>query len=135
MAVSDGELIARAQQVRERAYAIYSGYRVGAALVDEDDRIHVGCNVENASYPEGTCAESNAIAAMVAAGGHRIAAIAIVGGKDGLERCTPCGGCRQRILQFAGGETAVISLDSSGKSQRQSIYELLPAAFQFQPGG
>ena len=92
-------LIAAARAVRARAYAPYSNHAVGAAVLDEHGRIHAGCNVENAAYPEGTCAEAGAIAAMVAAGSRHIAAMAIAG--PGPALCTPCGGCRQKIREFA----------------------------------
>ena len=101
VSADERKLIDTATEVRENAHAPYSGYRVGAALLDEEGRIHTGCNVENAAFPEGTCAEANAIGSMVAAGGKRIVAIAAVGGTDAIEACTPCGGCRQCILEFA----------------------------------
>ena len=101
-----------ALEVRERAHAPYSGFKVGAALRGDDGGLFVGCNVENAAYPEGTCAEAGAIAAMVVAGGRRIAAVAVAGGPGPL--CTPCGSCRQRIREFAGPETPVLICDESG---------------------
>ncbi|MCG8505616.1 MAG: cytidine deaminase, partial [Sphingomonadales bacterium] len=88
MTVNEDELLDLAKEVRSRAYAPFSGYRVGAAILDGDGNVHSGCNVENAAYPEGICAETNAIGSMVAAGGKRIARIVIVGGRDGLEACT-----------------------------------------------
>jgi cytidine deaminase len=125
-------LIEAARATRMRAHAPYSRYYVGAAVLDEKGRTHVGCNVENAAYPEGICAETSAIAAMVAAGGHRIVAIAIVAGhkdRPGLEAGTPCGGCRQRISEFADGNTQVILLDDKGEPRSHSIAELLPGSF------
>lgn len=122
-------LIKAAKAVRQNAYAPHSGYRVGAALLDEVGRVHAGCNVENASFPQGSCAESNAIGAMVAAGGRRIFAIAVVGGRDDLEFCTPCGGCRQGILEFADDRTRVILVGEKGAVESRSIHELLPASF------
>lgn len=110
-----------------RAYAPYSGYAVGAAVEDETGAVHIGCNVENAAYPSGTCAEAGAIAAMVAAGGRRIAAIAIAGPAG--PPCTPCGSCRQRIREFAGPETPVIVCDPSGERARFTLAALLPASF------
>jgi cytidine deaminase len=103
---------------------------VGAALLDEHGRVHTGCNVENAAYPLGTCAEAGAIAAMVAAGGTRIVAIAAVGGHDELEASTPCGGCRQRIAEFADGNTRIILLDDKGQLQSFTLEQLLPAFFR-----
>jgi cytidine deaminase len=103
---------------------------VGCAVLDEHGRIHSGCNVENAAYPLGICAETSAIAAMVAAGGKRIVAIAAVGGRADPEACTPCGGCRQRIAEFADTATRIILLDVRGQPRRYTIDELLPASFR-----
>lgn len=125
-------LIEAAKAVRLRAHAPYSNYFVGAAVLDEKGRTHIGCNVENAAYPEGICAETSAIAAMVAAGGRRIVAIAIVAGhkgRDGLEAGTPCGGCRQRISEFADANTQVILLDAQGVPRSHAIADLLPGSF------
>ena len=128
--MDDQELIDAASEVREQAYAPYSGFYVGAALIDENDRVHVGCNVENSSFPLGTCAEAGAISSMVAAGGTRIAAIAAVGGHSVLETCTPCGGCRQRIAEFANANTRILLLDGSGEVISYSIDDLLPDSFR-----
>jgi cytidine deaminase len=127
----DDALIEAAKAVRARAHAPYSHYHVGSAVLDEQGRIHSGCNVENAAYPEGICAETSAIAAMVAAGGTRIAAIAAVGGRQGqgLEACSPCGGCRQRIREFSDLNTRIVLLDEQGRSRRYTMDELLPASF------
>lgn len=130
MSADDDRLLEAAKHVRRNAYAPYSKYRVGAALLDEAGRIHTGCNVENAAFPEGTCAEANAIAAMVAAGGRRIAAIAVAGGRDTLEPCTPCGGCRQKIAEFADPATRILLLDDQNTIQAHSIDSLLPKTFQ-----
>ncbi|ANO52399.1 cytidine deaminase [Woeseia oceani] len=127
--MNDEELIDAASTVRERAYAPHSGYYVGAALLDESGKLHLGCNVENSSFPLGSCAEAGAISAMVAAGGKRIAKIAAVGGRSVLETCTPCGGCRQRIAEFADDDTRILLLDESGDVVSYSINELLPASF------
>jgi cytidine deaminase len=126
----DDAVIEAAKAVRGRAHAPYSQYYVGAAVLDENGQIHSGCNVENAAYPEGICAETSAIAAMVAAGGMRIVAIAAVGGRKDLEACTPCGGCRQRILEFADDNTRIILLDDKGRPIRRTMDELLPASFR-----
>lgn len=127
--MTDQELIDAALAVRENAYNRYSGYSVGAALIDENGRTHVGCNVENAAYPQGNCAETAAIAAMVAAGGRRIAKIAVAGGSDRITACTPCGGCRQRINEFADTNTRIIVIDDDGEWHTYSIAELLPSSF------
>ncbi|GEO98873.1 cytidine deaminase [Methylobacterium haplocladii] len=116
-----------ARAVRARAYAPYSRFQVGAALVDEAGRVHAGCNVENAAYPVGTCAEAAAIAAMIAAGGRRIAAILVLG--DGPAPVTPCGACRQRIREFAARDTPVLVADPHGLRARFTIEALLPASF------
>ncbi len=128
--MNDEELINQAVEVRERAYSRYSGYSVGAALVDDQGDVHTGCNVENASFPQGSCAETGAIAAMVAAGGTRIVAIAVAGGSDRITTCTPCGGCRQRISEFADGETRVILIAEDDEWHSYGIDELLPHSFK-----
>lgn len=123
-------LIEAAKSVRKNAHAPYSGYHVGAALVDEAGDVHTGCNVENAAYPEGSCAEANAIASMVAQGGKRIVAIAAVGGSTDIEACTPCGGCRQRILEFADENTRIILIGESKSISSFAVDELLPSGFR-----
>lgn len=128
--VDDRALIKAASAVRPHAHAPYSGYRVGAALIDNAGNLHTGCNVENAAFPEGSCAEANAIGAMVTAGGKRIVAIAAVGGKNEPEACTPCGGCRQCILEFADEQTRILLLDSDGDIASFTIEDLLPASFR-----
>ena len=130
MTVNEDALLDLAKQVRSRAYAPFSRYRVGAAILDSDGNVHSGCNVENAAYPEGICAETNAIGSMVAAGGKKIARIVIVGGRDGLDPCTPCGGCRQRIREFADDDTIVAVVGVGGGLERFTIGELLPESFR-----
>jgi cytidine deaminase len=130
MTVDEQQLIDAAKQVRHNAHAPYSGYLVGAALIDDTGTLHTGCNVENAAFPEGTCAEANAIGAMIAAGGKRIVAIAAVGGKNEIEACTPCGGCRQSIREFSDEHTRIILIGDGNSIDSYSIDELLPAAFQ-----
>ncbi len=125
-------LMERALAVREHAHARYSGYRVGAAVMDDGGRVHAGCNVENAAYPEGLCAEAGAIAAMVAAGGRRIRAIAVAGGHDTPGACTPCGGCRQKIREFADADTRIVLLDGAGATVSYGIDDLLPYSFLLQ---
>ena len=127
--MTDEDLIKAAGEARTNAYCRYSGYSVGAAIVDDNGRVHLGCNVENASYPLGNCAEAAAIAQMVQEGGKRIARIAVVGGSDQVGPCTPCGGCRQRIQEFADENTVVIAMDDSEEWRQFSIAELLPAGF------
>lgn len=130
MSLDKDQLIAVAKRVRASAYAPYSSFFVGAALLDENGQLHTGCNVENSSFPEGCCAEANAIGAMVTAGGSKIAVIAVVGGHDELEDCAPCGGCRQRIREFSSDKTQIFLLESNGKFGEYSIEDLLPMSFQ-----
>ena len=129
MKTSNSDLISAAVEAREHAYARYSGFSVGAAIIDEHGRMHVGCNVENAAYPLGSCAEAGAIAAMVQEGGKRIVTIAVAGGKGVLGSCTPCGGCRQRIAEFADENTVILAIDDGGEWREFSMAELLPASF------
>lgn len=122
-----GDLLAAARGARERAYAPYSRFLVGAAFLDEAGRVHAGCNVENAAYPEGTCAEAGALSALVLAGGRRIAAAVVVG--ESPEPITPCGGCRQKLREFAGAELPIRSADLSGWRAEHTLAALLPASF------
>ena len=124
----DDTLIAAALAARAAAHAPYSRFAVGAALRTEDNQVHAGCNVENAAYPEGTCAEAGAIAAMVLAGGRRIAELVVAGG--GSVPCTPCGGCRQKLREFGTPDTLVRIVDAQGATLLQtSLAELLPHSF------
>jgi cytidine deaminase len=127
MAVSDTDLFAAAEAVRARAYAPYSRFHVGAAILADDGNIYAGCNVENAAYPIGNCAEASAIAAMIAGGGKRIVRIYTTG--PGKMPVTPCGGCRQRIREFADQDAVVISQGVDGAPLRQTVAELLPHSF------
>jgi cytidine deaminase len=122
------ELLEAAAAVMRRAHAPYSYFRVGAALRGAGGAIHVGANVENASYSETQCAEASAIGAMIAAGETRITAVAIVAEK--LEHCPPCGGCRQRLSEFAGAETPVYLGRPGSEPQATTMGELLPLAFE-----
>ncbi|BCK74782.1 cytidine deaminase [Acetobacter aceti NRIC 0242] len=125
---TDVKLIEAASAVRERAYAPYSGFKVGAALRCDDGQVHVGCNVENAAYPEGICAEGGAIAAMVAAGGRKIVEIVVCGGGSGP--CTPCGGCRQKLREFGAPGMRVYMTDPAGQVLLvKTLSELLPDSF------
>lgn len=118
-----------ARLAADNAYAPYSEFRVGAVVVDTEGGVHVGCNVENAAYPEGTCAEAGAIAAMVAAGKRDIAAVVVWSNDNGAEPTTPCGGCRQKIGEFAS-EDCVIYCDGADVERiRFSVSDLLPSAF------
>ncbi len=127
--MDEQDLIDAALAARQNAYSRYSNYRVGASLLDDRGKLFVGCNVENAAYPEGTCAEAGAIAAMIADGGERIQTIVIAGGHDDIEDCTPCGGCRQKISEFATPETRIVLLRPGGHTQSFTIDALLPRSF------
>ena len=120
-------LVAAATQVREKAYAPYSNFAVGAAILDENGVIHAGCNVENAAYPQSQCAEATAIGAMIVAGATRITAIA-VSGPGGIP-CTPCGGCRQRIREFAAPDTPVLICSNGEIIAQHTLAKLLPQSF------
>ena len=120
-------LIEAARAARERAYAPYSKFAVGAALLDEQGRIHAGCNIENAAFPQGQCAEASALAHLVLAGGTRVAAVAVVGVADAP--VTPCGGCRQKLREFAQDDTPVWCADLHAVRARYTLGELLPASF------
>lgn len=123
------ELLATARAARAAAYAPYSQYRVGAALLAEDGRIFGGCNVENAAYPQGVCAEAGAISAMVLAGLRKARAVLVLGAGGRL--CTPCGGCRQKLREFCGDPSAfiVMAADENGVQQRWALEDLLPQSF------
>jgi cytidine deaminase len=125
------ELLAAADAVMRRAHAPYSSFPVGAALRGAGGAIHAGANVENASYSQTQCAEASAIGVMVAAGETRITAIAIVA--ERLERCPPCGGCRQRLSEFAGPETPVYLGRPGSEPLIVTLGELLPLAFESDP--
>ena len=127
--MDEQDLIDAALAARANAYCKYSNYRVGSALLDDRGKLFVGCNVENAAYPEGTCAEAGAIAAMIADGGKAIQTIVIAGGHEDIEDCTPCGGCRQKINEFTTPETRVVLLRPGGHTRSFSIDDLLPRSF------
>ena len=123
----DQRLFAAAKTAMERAYAPYSKFRVGAAILAENGEVYSGCNVENAAYPIGTCAEAGAIAAMVCGGARQIREVVVIG--DGAALCTPCGGCRQRIREFAAAETKVHVCGPQGLRKSFTRDELLPDSF------
>ena len=120
-------LLEAATAVRLRAYAPYSRFLVGAAILSVEGRVHVGCNVENVAYPEGTCAEAGAIAAMIAQGDSRIAEIFVIA--DSPEPVPCCGGCRQKIAEFAAQDVRVTLCTTDGKSKTITVAELLPGVF------
>ena len=126
--MQNNDIITAAIAARKLAYAPYSNFNVGAAIRDEFGQIHTGQNVENAAYPNGICAETAAIAAMINAGGTQITSIAVSGG-DGSILCTPCGGCRQRIREFAKPQTEILICDDSGQKAVFTLDQLLPESF------
>lgn len=127
MAVDFDTLFTVAKSAQTRAYAPYSHFKVGAALLADDGTVYPGCNVENAAYPVGACAEAGAISAMIAGGGRAIRAVLVLG--EGEELVTPCGACRQRIREFASPETPIAIAGPEGIRARFSLAELLPASF------
>ncbi|MFZ2124151.1 MAG: cytidine deaminase [Rhodoferax sp.] len=122
-------LLDAARQARGRAYAPYSNYPVGAAVLDESGRIHAGCNVENAAYPEGLCAEAAALSAMVLAGGRQARAVLVVGSGDDGNWITPCGGCRQKLREFGAPELIIQSASALALGPRHTLAQLLPESF------
>jgi cytidine deaminase len=120
-------LLQTATEVRERAYAPYSKFKVGAALRSKSGAVFVGCNVENAAYPEGTCAEAGAIAAMVAAGESEITEVVVIA--DCPMPISPCGGCRQKLAEFARHDVPVTMATIAGERREMAVGDLLPGAF------
>ena len=120
-------LLQAARAARLNAYAPYSKFQVGAAVLDEQGQVHAGCNVENAAYPQGVCAEASALSAMVLGGGRRAAALLVVG--EGPNWVTPCGGCRQKLREFAAPDTPVLVADGLGVQLWFTLEELLPHSF------
>lgn len=121
------DLFAAAETVRTNAYVPYSHFQVGAAILADDGKVYTGCNVENAAYPLASCAEASAISCMISAGAKRIKRIYITG--PGNQPVTPCGGCRQRIREFAEPSTPVICHGVDGEPLETTLGELLPHSF------
>ncbi len=121
-------LLERAAEVRRQAYAPYSQFQVGAALLARSGNIYVGCNVENASYGLCICAERHAVGAAVAAGEREFVAIAVVAGTD--KPATPCGACRQVLVEFAPSMVVLMATpDNLQQPQRATAADLLPGYF------
>ncbi len=121
------DLISAATSVRENAYVPYSGFKVGAAILASDGSVHVGCNVENVAYPEGTCAEAGAIAAMVASGLTCFDEAVVIA--DSPVPVTPCGGCRQKLLEFANEGARITMANLEGDKRDMNVSDLLPGVF------
>jgi cytidine deaminase len=121
------ELFEVAKAIQAKAYAPYSRFKVGAAIVTPAGKVFTGCNVENAAYPVGSCAEAGAVSAMIAAGESRIAQIVVMG--EGENLVTPCGGCRQRIREFAAADTPIHIAGPEGIRKSFTLEELLPFSF------
>ncbi|MTI17211.1 cytidine deaminase [Rhodobacteraceae bacterium RKSG542] len=121
------KLFDEAKAAFDVAYAPYSNFNVGAAILTKDGAIVSGCNVENAAYPEGTCAEAGAIAAMIRQGHKRIAEVVVIGD---AALCSPCGGCRQKIKEFADEDVKVHIANLDGLVTTLTVGELLPAGFE-----
>jgi cytidine deaminase len=122
-------LLQAARSARLKAYAPYSKYKVGAAILDDEGHIHAGCNVENAAYPEGLCAEAAALSAMVLAGGTRALAVLVVGNGSADGWITPCGGCRQKLREFGSAEMPILSANATELGPRYTLSALLPESF------
>jgi cytidine deaminase len=120
-------MLERAREALARAHAPYSRFRVGACLRADSGRLYAGCNVENAAYPVGQCAEATAIGAMVAGGDRRI--VEVVVATERAEPCPPCGRCRQQLAEFAGPETPVHLCGPEGVRRTVTLEALLPLAF------
>ncbi len=120
-------LVDDAARVRENAYAPYSRFKVGAALRTASGKVYVGCNVENVAYPEGTCAEAGAIAAMIAAGETRFVEAAVIA--ESPDPVPPCGGCRQKLAEFAEANARITMATTAGIESEMAVADLLPGAF------
>ena len=121
------DLLAMARTMMLRAHAPYSRFHVGAAVRDEEGGVHGGCNVENAAYPQGWCAEASAIAALVGAGRKRVLECLVIG--PGPDLITPCGGCRQKLREFASGDLKVHLCGPDGLHRTVTLDQLLPLSF------
>lgn len=130
-AVQQQALLEVARSARLKAYAPYSYYPVGAAVLDDQGRIHAGCNVENAAYPQGQCAEASALAAMVLAGSTHARAVLVVGsgGNSAGGWITPCGGCRQKLREFGAPDLPIISANENAVGPSHTLAQLLPDSF------
>ncbi|GAB2701459.1 cytidine deaminase [Aliiglaciecola aliphaticivorans] len=122
------KLIQAAKQAQLNSYAPYSHFKVGSAILADNGKVYAGCNVENAAYPLGQCAEAGAIAAMILDGGKKIVKILVASPNEKI--CSPCGGCRQKIKEFADKNTEILMCDSLDNIQSIDMNSLLPLAFE-----
>lgn len=121
------DLFIAAAEIMEKAYAPYSKFSVGAAVRSQSGKIYSGCNVENAAYPQGWCAEASALAAMVGAGERRVMEVLVIA--KGKDLITPCGGCRQKLREFAAKDTPIHLCGPEGLRRTVTLDDLLPLAF------
>ena len=121
------KLFLEAKKVREKAHVPYSQFKVGAAFLTEKDSVIAGCNVENAAYPQSQCAEASAIGNLVSSGYIKIKEVVVIGSGDLL--CSPCGGCRQRLREFASLDTLIHMCNMDGHLKTSTLAELLPDSF------
>ncbi|QPM90376.1 cytidine deaminase [Pseudooceanicola algae] len=121
------DLLDAARAVRENAYAPYSNFKVGAAIRSASGAVYAGCNVENVAYPEGTCAEAGAIAAMVAAGETELTEVLVIA--DSPTPTPPCGGCRQKLVEFGGPDVRLTMVTSGGSTLETTLADILPGKF------
>lgn len=130
--MTDTALLQAAKEAMKQAYAPYSGYQVGAALLCEDGSVYTGCNIENASFGVTNCAERTALFKAVSEGKRRFTAIAVIGGKGGVcaDYAFPCGVCRQALSEFCGEEFRVVLGKDGGEAKVTTLGELLPGAFR-----
>ncbi len=121
------KLFEAAKLVRKNAHVPYSKFKVGVALLTEDDSVIVGCNVENAAYPQSQCAEASAVGNLVSQGFSKIKEVVVIGSGNIL--CSPCGGCRQRLLEFASLDVSIHMCNTDGHLKTSSLEQLLPDSF------
>jgi cytidine deaminase len=122
------DMLALAREARDRAHAPYSRFRVGAVLRGASGRLYAGCNVENAAYPESQCAEASALGAMVLGGDTRVTEVLVLGPGD--EPLVPCGGCRQRLVEFGAPDISVHLCAAGGGHRTVLLGHLMPQAFE-----
>jgi cytidine deaminase len=122
------ELFEAAREAMKKSYAPYSKFPVGVAIRADDGNVYLGANIENLSFPQGWCAEPTAIGAMIMGGASKIVELAVIAEK--LPLCTPCGGCRQKISEFASADTRIYLCDDAGVQKTVTMAELLPYAFE-----